>query len=265
MSGLWRFFATLCSPVSPTGSLLPKVMHMNLYDYKERLLIIGDVHGCLSELKRLLAKVEYSPETMTVIFVGDLVSKGPDSAKVVEFVRLNGFLSVRGNHEDNILLGNYNKQSKYANRVEQFSAKDLDFIRELPLSITVPALDLLVVHAGVNSHNRGCPVSAQSFNDLIRIRCVCANGTGTPSGPKDPTDKFWASIYTGPPFIVFGHDAKRRLQIHPWARGLDTGCVYGGSLSGLLIEDTRKQHDWMNHAEIISVPAVKAYVLKDDD
>jgi hypothetical protein len=72
-------------------------------------------------------------------------------------------------------------------------------------------------------------------------------------------------MYVGPPFVVYGHDAKRKLQMHTWARGLDTGCCYGGSLTGLLINDTRDTHNWMKHSEIVSVAAAKSYADILDD
>lgn len=69
-----------------------------------RLLIIGDVHGMLHELEALLEKAEYSAERGDrVIFAGDMINKGPESAGVLDLgMRINAS-SVRGNHEDRVL------------------------------------------------------------------------------------------------------------------------------------------------------------------
>ena len=85
------------------GNPSPTIMHANLldgFDGSSRLIIIGDVHGCLEELKLLLLHCSYRKETDKVVFVGDLVNKGPYSAEVVKFVRKIGARCVRGNHDD---------------------------------------------------------------------------------------------------------------------------------------------------------------------
>lgn len=70
-----------------------------------RLIIVGDVHGQLNELKTLLQKTEYSAERGDhVIFTGDMINKGPDSAGVVALAMEMGASSVRGNHEDKVLF-----------------------------------------------------------------------------------------------------------------------------------------------------------------
>jgi len=58
--------------------------------------IIGDVHGCLETLKALVAKLPVGAE---IVFVGDLIDRGPDSRGVINFVRDNGYDCVQGNHE----------------------------------------------------------------------------------------------------------------------------------------------------------------------
>jgi predicted phosphodiesterase len=69
-----------------------------------RLLIIGDVHGMLDELKSLLDKADYTASRGDrVVFVGDLINKGPESAGVVQYAMAINATTVRGNHEDKVL------------------------------------------------------------------------------------------------------------------------------------------------------------------
>jgi hypothetical protein len=73
-------------------------------DDPARLLIIGDVHGMLNQLEALLDKADYSSARGDrVIFVGDLVNKGPKSSGVVQYAMDINATSVRGNHEDKVL------------------------------------------------------------------------------------------------------------------------------------------------------------------
>ena len=71
---------------------------------------------------------------------------------------------------------------------------------------------------------------------------------------KESTADFWYHQYTGKRRVIFGHDAARgRVRIEregrPWLVGLDSGCVYGGELSGYLLEEDK----------IVRVPAKKVY------
>ncbi|KAI1818521.1 Metallo-dependent phosphatase [Poronia punctata] len=68
-----------------------------------RLIIIGDVHGHLKALRALLAEAEFSTSRDTVIFTGDMVNKGADSAGVVDLAMQIGAYGVRGNHEHRVL------------------------------------------------------------------------------------------------------------------------------------------------------------------
>lgn len=81
-------------------------------DIKSRVVIVGDVHGCFDELRRLLEQCKVDENT-TVILVGDLVNKGPYSAEVVAYARKNGILSVRGNHDEALLKDIHAGGNKY--------------------------------------------------------------------------------------------------------------------------------------------------------
>lgn len=98
----------------------PGMVHLNTLDSKhlprtskanprnaskhQRLIFIGDIHGCMDELQELLAKVAYKQDQDHIIALGDMINKGPKSREVVEFLMKHGASGVRGNHEDRILL-----------------------------------------------------------------------------------------------------------------------------------------------------------------
>src|SRR5579883_3083407 len=67
-----------------------------------RTVIVGDVHGCAAELDALLVRVAFSLGDR-LVFVGDLIARGPDSLGVLDIARRTGAVLVRGNHEEKIL------------------------------------------------------------------------------------------------------------------------------------------------------------------
>ena len=80
---------------------------------------------------------------------------------------------------------------------------------------------------------------------MVAMRSLGPEGAPT----KVPGDASWAATRAEAPVVVFGHDAKRGLQQHPYAVGLDTGCCYGGRLTGLYLPER----------EFVSVPARRTY------
>ncbi|MGB3788174.1 MAG: metallophosphoesterase [Phormidesmis sp.] len=130
-----------------------------------RRIFVGDVHGHYDGLMRLLALVSLSPSD-TLHFVGDLIDRGPRSAKVVEFVRQGNHLCVLGNHEHLLLnafpdedpnigafqgwlqSGGQPTLTSYPNT--EALLEHVQWLKTLPLCLDLG--DVFLVHAGLNPH-----------------------------------------------------------------------------------------------------------------
>ncbi|KAJ1624224.1 Metallo-dependent phosphatase-like protein [Pavlovales sp. CCMP2436] len=90
---------------SPLAANIPPELHAALPDMpgRQRVVIIGDVHGCIDELNRILVKVKYRPASDQIILLGDLVDKGPSVAALVRWAREHKISAVRGNHDEALL------------------------------------------------------------------------------------------------------------------------------------------------------------------
>jgi Calcineurin-like phosphoesterase. len=189
---------------------IESVHHRVAADEWDRIFIVGDPHGCRAELETLCEKLEIS-ETDLVIFVGDLVRKGPDSKGVVDLVRnAPNMLTVRGNNEEKLLRG--------SKSLPELTEDDLNWIASLPVVITLP--DTLVVHGGIDPQK---PHFNHDIDDLQNTRSL------VPGGSYDPP--YWFEEYEGPERVFFGHTVLEQPIIREHAIGLDTGCVYGGDLT----------------------------------
>lgn len=204
-----------------------------------KTLIVGDVHGCSEELDALLAQVGLVAGD-ELVFVGDLVAKGPDSKGVISRARELGAMAVRGNHDQHCLRwweakqqGKVVPQLREAHQavVDAIDESDWAWLAALPLWQRLPSHQAIVVHAGLIP---GRPLEAQEPFDLMNMRSVRSDGTAS-KAYDDGTP--WPELWHGPELVVFGHDARRGLQQHAHAIGLDTGCVYGGALTGLCLPD----------------------------
>ncbi|KAK4208676.1 Metallo-dependent phosphatase-like protein [Rhypophila decipiens] len=142
----------------------------------KRLIIIGDVHGQLAALKKLLKKISFDNKNGDhLIFVGDLITKGPDSPGVVQLAMDLGASAVRGNHEDRALLlyATDNKNSYPKDKLEkavedslavahQLTDEQREWLSSLPVVLRIGRIpgsgfspapwnagDILVVHGGL--------------------------------------------------------------------------------------------------------------------
>ncbi|KAG6586880.1 Phosphoesterase domain [Phytophthora cinnamomi] len=240
---------------------LPAVVHRVAADVSAstRLLVIGDVHGCLDELQALLAACHFAPPRDRLVFVGDLVNKGPKSLDVVRFVRDSGSLCVRGNHDDAALAAYYTwvdggrvpGSAKYP-YVEQFESEDVEFLEQLPFSLSLPNHgDAVVVHAGLVA---GVELQDQKPFDLYKMRFVQREKADDESSAWKALEKekfgsesggepeMWAKVWSGPRHVYFGHAAGAGLQQESFATGLDTGCCYGRMLTACIIPSNTLVH-----------------------
>jgi diadenosine tetraphosphatase ApaH/serine/threonine PP2A family protein phosphatase len=220
-----------------------------------RTILIGDIHGCFDELQRLLETVAVGPADR-VVLVGDLVAKGPDSRAVVHLARTRGFQAVLGNHDAHVLKWRTQARARAVAKerthhfdvAQSLSEDDVAWLQSLPVWLRLPTegVATLVVHGGLVP---GIAIEDQDRNFLINLRSVLDDGT--PSKRIDGTP--WAALWKGPEHVVFGHDALRGLQQHPFATGLDTGCVYGGRLTALILPERK----------LVSVAASRTYCAID--
>lgn len=212
-----------------------------------RTLIVGDVHGCVDELVDLVAR--FAPRAGDrVLLVGDLVAKGPDSQAVIQLCRERGFRAVLGNHDGKVLdcrtprPGMRPPRPHHQRVAGSLTEPDWRYLEGLPLFLDVDE-GLSVVHGGAMP---GVALADQQRDHLLCLRSIDQEGR-----PSDRVDggRPWASLWPGPRHLAFGHDAVRGLQRWPHATGLDTGCVYGRALTGLVLPAR----------ELLSVPARHAY------
>ena len=174
-----------------------------------RTLFVGDVHGCSMELESLLAKT--CPTR--VILLGDIFTKGPHPRNVWKLIKKYNMEAVLGNHDVRTIQKNR----------PLLPDKAIEWLRHLPLFMQGPSW--IAVHGGIN------PSGPTLRDEAIYMRRWPNEAKG---------NSFWWEGYRGSKLVIYGHDAKRRLQDHrPYTLGLDSGCVYGFSLTGYLLEEDR--------------------------
>ncbi|KAG7404148.1 Bis(5'-nucleosyl)-tetraphosphatase, symmetrical [Fusarium oxysporum f. sp. rapae] len=138
-------------------------------DNKRRIIVIGDLHGMIDPLNTLLEGTGFDSTKDHIVSVGDMVNKGPDSAGVVKRLMDLNASAVRGNHEDRVLLAwvAYNTMEDVAadlavndaeappgesgdlKTARTLSPEQLDWLKSLPVILTVDPLNLYIVHAGL--------------------------------------------------------------------------------------------------------------------
>jgi len=229
-------------------------------DSGERIYAIGDIHGRYDLLRRLLDRVgEHSsalPESASLhlLFLGDLVDRGPESAKVVELLqdleqRTDQVIVLMGNHEEAMVrslegdttllqrwlaVGGAETVESYGLRLPEprddlrqylrylqasLPAQQIKWLRGLPL--TAQSGDYFFCHAGIRP---GVALGRQSRDDLLWIR-----------------DDFVDDESDHGAVIVHGHTIEKTVTLRDNRIGIDTGAYCHGVLTALYLEDDRQE------------------------
>ena len=234
--------------------------------------VIGDIHGCRSELESLLERLGYRierderdraadarhPDGRTAVFVGDLVDRGPDSPGVVRLVMgmvaSGNALCVAGNHEVKLVRALKGRKVKVthglAESLEQFGAEPAEFTEAarqfMDGLISHYRLDggrLVVAHAGLREDYHGRASGA------VRSFALYGDTTGETDEHGLPVRYPWAQEYRGDAIVAYGHTTVPSVE---WVNNticLDTGCVFGGELSALRYPER----------EVVAVPAEQTW------
>jgi protein phosphatase len=216
-----------------------------------RFDVVGDVHGCLDALTRLVAALGYRddgthPDGRTLVFVGDLVDRGPDSLGVLRWVRARveagRARAVLGNHDDKLrrhLRGSVVQRTHgLAETIAQIEAgadasersQILAFLEALPVRLWLADGALLVCHAGLAERFHRAP-------DHPRIRAFCLYGDvdGRTDAEGFPIRRDWAANYQGRPDVIHGHVPLQGVDVRKNGGGtvvnVDTGCCFGRELT----------------------------------
>lgn len=236
--------------------------------------IIGDVHGCASELEVLLARLGYdvsfsrkgsrrhvsvgAPKGRRVVFVGDLVDRGPRSPDVLRivmaFAEAGLGLCVPGNHDVKFLrwLNGRNVRPTHGldRTIEQFKAEPAgfrdrvrDYIDGLASHVWLDGGRLAVAHAGIKEDMLG------DTSGRTREFCLYGETAGIRDSSGLPVRYHWALEYRGKTAVIYGHTPVPEADWLNNTLCIDTGCVFGGKLTALR---------WPER-DIVAVDAEKTY------
>jgi hypothetical protein len=199
--------------------------------------VIGDVHACADELEALLERLAPGPSDR-VVFVGDLVDRGPRVARTFDLARASRGELVLGNHEDKLLRWRDGRPGGHGVAVrlaphhrltlEALRPADWEFMESARPYLALPEHGVLVVHGGLRP---GVAPELQDPYDLCRLQAIGRSGRRRKAGT--PGASFWVEHCDHPGWVVYGHTVFREPLRYERTLGIDTGCCFGGHLSAL--------------------------------
>lgn len=232
--------------------------------------IIGDVHGCYDELLALLTQLGYGveqngeavevkpPAGRKLIFLGDLVDRGPKIPQVLKLVmsmvEKGTALCVPGNHDVKLMRKLRGKDVQITHGLAdslrqlepepvEFRNRVADFIDDLVSHYVLDDGKLVVAHAGMKESMQG------RGSGKVRDFALYGETTGETDEFGLPVRYNWAAEYRGKAMMVYGHTPVPEPEWLNRTINIDTGCVFGGKLTALRYPEK----------EIVSVPAKQTY------
>ncbi len=261
--------------VDAVASITRDRLYNDKKDIKGPFDIIGDIHGCYTETLELLVKLGYlveqvkndgqnhglavsHPENRQVIFLGDLVDRGPNSPAVLKLVmsmvRSGVAWCVPGNHDLKLQKKLNGKKvairhglaetlAQLESEPPEFLAEVKEFLYSLISHYVFDKGKLVVAHAGLKEEMQGRGSGA------VRAFCLYGETTGEIDEFGLPVRYNWAEEYRGKAKVVYGHTPVPEAQWLNRTIDIDTGCVFGGKLTALRYPEE----------ELVSVPAKQVY------
>ena len=233
--------------------------------------VIGDVHGCWTELCSLWEALGYEwgddglprhPDGRIPVFVGDLADRGPNSVAVLQtatrMVAAGAALFAPGNHDDKLfrLLKGSNVQRTHGldgteKQLEALPAEErarlrddiLTYLSTAPTHLILDDGKLVIAHAGIREDLIG------QTGGRVREFTLYGDVRGFEPGTNKPIRHDWAADYHGSALIAYGHTPQDELRWVNNTINLDGGCVFGGFLAALRYPER----------EFVSVPALAQY------
>ena len=229
--------------------------------------IIGDIHGCCSELEALLEKLGYiineegvyfHPEGRKAVFLGDLCDRGDRNADVLDIVmnmvRFGSAFAVIGNHDYKLLKylngKNVNTSKGLDITIKEIEDKDekykdelRNFIRGRISHYVFDNGRLVVSHAGIKEEYIG------RGSKRVKDFCLYGDVTGENDEYGAPVRLNWAADYRGKAIVVYGHTPRNEVVFENNTYCIDTGCVFGNKLTAFRYPEK----------EIVSVKALREY------
>lgn len=236
--------------------------------------VVGDVQGCAKELEELLYRIDFDRDRDELWVAGDLINRGPHTLETLRLWEWAKGRAVLGNHEVYALAVHAGAWPRKRDTLhELFAASDaehwFDQLAKLPVLAYLPAPndnapDAWLVHAGLHPSWNNLRTVARRLEEMermdtwfehddiafaTRVRGCTAMGTrskfaGPPEQLREPY-RPWDEFYQGSTLIVHGHWAWRGHYRTPKALGLDSGCVYGKTLTAWCQDEDR----------IVSIPS----------
>lgn len=272
----------------------------------QRLIMLGDIHGHYKNLRKLLRKIKYNPKKDYLLVLGDFISKGPDSVKVIEYLSANNIDCVIGNHEYYVLqnyaqfhgldfpnfVSNNTKELQLFERgmssagfnddpefllAKKLEAKHIKYINSCSLIKKLGDVPVYSKKArngildGISSTSTSPGVAVhgglrwdlalddQIPEQVLEMRSLIGpNYNETTDDPHEINAVSWSKIWNkyqrklkpqNKAVVYYGHDARRGLNIKPYARGVDTGCDRGEKLLAIIIWDEIDSNNQLAHKE----------------